>query len=198
MTAPAHSRREALRRAAIGAGALAAAGLAGPAAAAAQAPDDEDLRDFLVAAIALEQLTVLAYATASEAEGTTADQRRRYELFRDQEQAHANAWRTAIDSLGFDPPEAPSSTTDSAVVDDVDGLSDEAAQDFKDRLEQLDRVADQANGLLDLLRELEREQLRYYSESAPALDSVDLSTSGAEIAGCQAQHLTVIGDGSAE
>ena len=40
-----------------------------PALAAAQRADDEDLRDFLVEAIGLEQVTVLAYATAADASG---------------------------------------------------------------------------------------------------------------------------------
>ncbi len=193
MSAPSHSRREALRLAAIGAGAVAAGGLAQPALAAGQAPDDEDLRDFLVEAIALEQVTVLAYATATDLSDVSAEQQGAYELFRDQEQAHANALRTAIESLGFDAPDAPGSTTDSAVVDDVDGLSAEAAEAFKKRLSELDRAAEEPKALLDLLLELEREQLRFYSDNAPALDSVDLARTGAEIAGCQAQHLVVLG-----
>ena len=67
MSAEASSRREALRRGAMAAGAIAAGGLLRAAPASAQAPDDEDLRDFLVEAIGLEQVTVLAYSSASDA-----------------------------------------------------------------------------------------------------------------------------------
>jgi rubrerythrin len=187
----AHSRREALRRGAVAAAALAATGLARPALAAAQSTDDEDLRDFLVEAIGLEQVTVLAYSTAADATDEAA-LKATLERFRDQEQAHANALLSAIDEVGFDPPEAPDSPTDTGVFDDVDGLTDEAAGRLTDQLDQL-QSAKTPNQYLDLLSSLETDQLTYYAESGPALDSSDLSTTSAEIAGCQAQHLVALG-----
>ena len=54
--------------------------------------EDDDLRDFLAEAIGLEQITVLAYATAAEQADPSG--RQLLEDFRDQEQAHAT--RTAI------------------------------------------------------------------------------------------------------
>jgi hypothetical protein len=185
----AHNRRDALRRAALVAGGLAASGLARPALAAAQTSDDEDLRDFLAEAIGLEQVTVLAYATAAEQAG--ADLKPTLERLRDQEQAHVNALNSAIDELGFDPPEAPDSPDDTGVFDDVEGIDDETA----DRLtKQLETIGD-ANGLdqlLDLLLSLEDAQLTYYCREGPGLDSYDLATTAASIAGCQAQHLVVL------
>jgi len=191
MSAEASSRREALRRGALAAGAVAAGGLLRAAPAAAQSPDDEDLRDFLVEAIGLEQVTVLAYSSASDAAKSSAD-KQTYERFRDQEQAHANALRSAIDELGFDAPDAPDSPTDTGVFDGVEGLADDAAQRLTD---DLGKIADAKTPteFLDLLTALEQEQLDLYVGSGPGLDSPDLSTSAVEIAGCQAQHLVVLG-----
>ena len=121
------SRRELIRRGAIAAGTVGAAGLLRPALAGAQSATDEDLRDFLADAIGLEQITVLAYASAADAADSGGD-RQQLEDFRDQEQAHANALRSAIDEIGFDPPEAPDSPTDTGVFDDVDGLDTETAR----------------------------------------------------------------------
>jgi rubrerythrin len=187
------SRREAIRRGAFAAGALAAAGLMRPAFAAGQSADDEDLRDFLVEAIGLEQVTVLAYATAAE-EADSSD-RRRLEGFRDQEQAHANALRNALDSLGFDPPEPPDSPADTGVFGDVEGLDSETANRLVDRLGEIQRAKSPAE-LLELLESLETDQLTYYVEQGPALDSADLATTAVEIAGCQAQHLVALGESS--
>ncbi len=194
MNDPATTRREALRRAALGAGALTVAGLAQPVAAIAQAPDDEDLRDFLVEAIGYEQVTVLAYSTAAEASGVTPGLKTTLEAFRAQEQAHADALRSALDGLGFDPPAAPDSATDTAVFDEVEGLSDEARDALTGQLDALDELdGGPAKKLLELLAELEGEQLSLYVARAPALDSEDLSTTATEIAGCQAQHLVALG-----
>ncbi|MQA75844.1 MAG: hypothetical protein GEU88_16180 [Solirubrobacterales bacterium] len=184
------TRREALRRAAIGAGGLTAAGLLTPALAAAQSSDDEDLRDFLAPAIALEQITVLAYATAADANGVEPFLRDRLETFRDQEQAHASALRQALDSLGFDVPEEPSAVDDTGVFD-IDGIDDAQMTEFTRLLGRIGEVK-KRDDALDLLAQLERRQLDYYLSEAPGLDSEDLSTTGAEIAGCQAQHIVVL------
>jgi hypothetical protein len=190
MSEPAPSRREALRRAAAGAGALALAGLAQPALAAAQSPDDEDLRDFLVEAISLEQLAVLAYGTAARDGGT--DQRPTLELFRDQEQAHASALRSALDSLGFDLPAAPDSTTDSAAFEGVEGLDEDASKKLTGLLDELHGL-NSPGEYFRYLAELESAQLAFYAGPGAEVESVDLATTSAEIAGCQAQHLVVLG-----
>jgi hypothetical protein len=183
------SRREALRLAALGAGALAAGGLVRPALAGAQAPEDEDLRDFLVEAISLEQLTAFAYATASrEVDGNT---RPTLESFQEQEQAHANALRQALDALGFDLPDAPDSTTDTGAFEDVEGLEDEASERLLELLDELDRLGSPREYYAYLAR-LEDEQITHYTREGPAVESVDLTTTCAEIAGCQAQHVVVL------
>jgi rubrerythrin len=189
----ASTRRDALRRGAVAAGALAAAGALRPAIALAQSTADDDLRDFLQQAIGLEQITVLAYSTAADSGDPKL--KKTMEDFRDQEQAHASALRSALDELGFDPPDAPNSPADTAVFDDVDGLDSDStpytAQDLKDLLSGLDGLQG-SKQYLDYLVKLEEAQIDYYVGEAPGLDSVDLSTTGAEIAGCQSQHLVVL------
>jgi rubrerythrin len=191
MTTGAASRRELLRRGAVGAGAIVAAGTLRPALAGAQAADDEDLRDFLVEAIGLEQVTVLAYAGAADAAENGGD-REQLEEFRDQEQAHANALRSAIDELGFDPPEPADSPADTGVFDDVEGLSDDARTRLTDQLADIE-AAKSARDFLRVLLALENAQLELYAGRGPELDSPDLATTAAEIAGCQGQHLVVLG-----
>jgi Ferritin-like domain len=191
VSAPVQSRREVLRLAALGAGTLAVTGLLRPAPAGAQAAGDEDLRDFMVGAICLEQLAVLAYATAAR-DGAT-DIGSTLEIFRDQEQAHANALRQALDTLGFDVPDAPDSTTDTGAFEDVEGLDDQLSRRLLDLLAELDGLTSPRQ-FLTYLGELEDEQITYYTSEAPAADSVDLTTTCAEIAGCQAQHAVVLAD----
>jgi hypothetical protein len=189
MTEAPHSRRDALHRAALAAGALAATGLVRPALAAAQGSDDEDLRDFLVQAIALEDIAVLAYATAADQAGP--DLKPDLQRFRDQEQAHANALNNAIDELGFDAPDPPDTPDDTGVYDDIDGLDEDAVKDLTDRLGEIGD-AKGLDQLIDVLLSLEEEQLTYYGTEGPQLDSEDLGTTAASIAGCQAQHLVVL------
>jgi rubrerythrin len=172
LTAPT-TRREALRRAGIGAGAAALPGLLLPAIARAQSADDDDLNDFLEPAIELEEAAALAYESAADARGLDADLKRTFERFREQEQAHATALRSALDSLGFD---LPDELTDPADSDHLDGI-----EDLKS-----------ANDYLAFLVDLEQEQVRYYASDAPSLDSEDLIRTSAEILGCQAQHLVVL------
>jgi hypothetical protein len=190
VTDAAHSRREAVRRAALAAGALAATGLATPALAAAQTSDDEDLRDFLVEAIGLEDVTVLAYATAADQAGR--DLKPDLVKFRDQEQAHSNALNKAIDELGFDAPDAPDTPADTGVYDNIDGLDDEKVKRLEDLLGEI-AGAKGLDQLIGVLIELENEQLTYYGTEGPRLDSEDLGTTAASIAGCQAQHLVALG-----
>ena len=167
------TRREALRLAGIGAGAAALPPLLLPAIARAQSSEDDDLNDFLEPAIELEQAAALAYDTAAGANGIDAELKRTFERFRDQEQAHATALRSALDSLGFD---LPDELTDPADSDELDGI-----EDLKS-----------ANDYLAFLVDLEQQQVSYYSSDAPPLDSEDLVRTSLEILGCQAQHLVVL------
>ena len=73
MSAAIESRRRPCAERRSAPGAATAAGSPRPAIALGQSADDEDLRDFLVEAIALEQLTVLAYSTASSASGVDSE-----------------------------------------------------------------------------------------------------------------------------
>ena len=167
------TRRNALRLAGAGAGALAVPALLRPAIARAQSSDDDDLNDFLEPAIELEQATALAYETAAEAKGVDGELKRSFELFRDQERAHANALRQALDSLGFDLP---------------DELTDPAQSDQLNGIERLKTP----NDFLAFLVDLEQEQVSFYVEQGPPLDSEDLLRTTAEILGCQAQHVVVL------
>ena len=189
------SRRAALARAALGTAAVAGAAivpsLLRASRARAQADEDEALRDFLAPAIALEQVAALAYDTAADAETTDQRSRKLFERFRDQEQAHANALRSALDSLGFDLPDAPDSPTDTEVFEDVEGIEDARARELADLLSGLDGLRGQGE-LLDSLVEIEREQIRFYLDAAPDLDSEDLGHTSAEIVGNQAQHLVML------
>jgi rubrerythrin len=167
------TRRDALRLAGVGAGALALPALLRPAIARGQSEDDDELGDFLEQAIDLEQAATLAYETAADAKGVDADLKRSFELFREHEQAHATALRQALDSLGFD---LPDELTDPADSDQLDGI---------DKLKT-------PNEFLAFLVGLEQDQLRFYVEDAPPLDSEDMRRTSAEILGCQAQHLVVL------
>ena len=187
----ASSRREALRTATFAAGALAAGGLLRPVTAGAQDTEQEDLRDFLVEAIALEQIAALAYETAAEASGVEPDLRGSLTRLRDQEQAHAVALRSALDSLGYDLPDPPDSPEDTGVLDDVEGLDEEAATRLKATLGDLGDVTKPEDYLEYLIR-LEQEQIGLYVSSAPPLPSEDLQTTCAQIVGNQAQHLVIL------
>jgi hypothetical protein len=167
------TRREAMRLAGLGVGAAATQTLLLPALARAQSSDDDDLNDFLEPAIELEQATAVAYETAAEAKGIDGELKRTFERFQEQEQAHATALRSALDSLGFDLP---------------DELSDPAQSDHLDGIDNLKSE----NDYLAFLVDLEQEQVRYYASDAPPLDSEDLIRTSAEILGCQAQHVVVL------
>jgi rubrerythrin len=184
------TRREALRGALLGAGAVAGAGLLRPVSALAQATSDDDLRDFLAPAIALEQIAVFAYDSALDAPGVSDAQTRIFTSFRDQEQAHANAWRKALDNLGFDLPDPPDATDDTGAFD-VDGIDDDQAKELEDLLAKIDDLKKVEN-FLDYLVELENQEIAYYASNAPSIDSEDLATVSAEVAANQAQHLVVL------
>ena len=152
---------------------------------------DEDLRDYLVEAIGLEQIAALAYSTAAGESGIEGDLKTTLETFGEQEEAHASALRSAIDELGFDPPDQPDSPSNTAVFDDVEGLDADAASNLSDLLSELDGLKGR-DRLLEYLAKVEEAQLDYYLGQGPGLDSEDLATTSAEISGCQAQHLVVL------
>jgi rubrerythrin len=191
------TRRDAIRRSAVAAAGLYAIAASRPSIAGAQASTDEDLRDFLVEAIGLEQIAALAYSTATKSSDVDPQLSRTLENFGGQEEAHASALRSAIDELGFDPPDQPDSPSDTAVFDDVEGLDEQAAKRLSDLLSELQGLRGRER-LLSYLAKVEDAQLDYYLGQAPALDSEDLSTTSAEIAGCQAQHLVVLSEQSGD
>ena len=167
------TRRETLHRAAGLGAAVLLPSLLRPAGARAQSTEEEDLRDFLEQAIELEQASVLAYDTAVESPEMDAGLKATLELLRDQEQAHANAWRSAIDSLGFDSPGPPTELGD---VEDLDGF------------EALER----SDELLTGIAEYEQLLLARYLDLAPELESEDLSRTSAEVIASHAQHIVVV------
>ena len=192
MSASSANRRDVLRAGALTAGALAVGGLVRPLSAAAQASTEtEDLRDFLAEAIAREQILALAYAGAGRAEGVAPELEGSLEHFRTQVQAHVNALESAIESIGYDGPEAPSDPEDDGVFDGVDGIDSDTATELG---EQLAKLADPTSERdhLDLLFTLENQLIDYYAASFAALDSEDLRTTCAEIAGNLAQHVAVL------
>ena len=167
------TRRESLHRAAGLAAAVILPSLLRPAGARAQSTEDEELRDFLEQAIELEQASVLAYDTAVERAGVEARLKSTLELLRDQEQAHANAWRSAIDLLGFDAPEPLDAPADSEELKGLGGL-------------------ERSEELLTFLAEHEQMLVGRYLELAPDLESEDLARSSAEVVASHAQHLVVL------
>ncbi len=191
MTEAARTRRDAIRRGTVAAAALYAVAATRPSLAGAQSSADDDLRDFLVEAIGLEQIAALAYSTASQANEIDAKLGGMLEDFGGQEEAHASALRSAIDEIGFDPPDQPDSPSDTTVFNDVEGLDADAAKNLSDLLSELQGLKGRGP-LLEYLAKVEEAQLDYYLGQAPVLDSEDLSTTSAEIAGCQAEHLVVL------
>jgi rubrerythrin len=166
------TRREALRLGVLAGGALAVPALLRPAIA--RADDDEaELEDFLEAAIDLEQAAVFAYQAAAEAKDIDAGHKRVLETFRDHEQEHADALGSALESLGFDPPDPPTSAADAEALGGLEGLRSAVEH-------------------LRFLIDLEEQQLELYLGRTPAFESEDLLRLGAEISACQAQHIVVL------
>lgn len=186
------TRRSALRRAALGAGVVATPGLLRPAIAQAQDTDDEvELGDFLVEAVALEQIAAIAYQDAASVEGLRTNLRQTLRRFARQEEAHATALGTALDSIGVEPPDPPSGPRDSRAIETIDRLDAARASELADLLGRLSGLERQAE-YLEYLVELETEQIRLYLGATPEFVSEDLLRTGAEIAGCEAQHVVVL------
>jgi rubrerythrin len=187
------TRRDTLRRAALAAGVLASPTLLRPTPATAQAADDDEveLAAFLVEAIALEQIAVLAYESAAGREDLDGELAQTLRRFADQERAHASALRSALDSIGVDPPDAPRGARDREAIEGIDRLDADRATELADLLGELAEL-DARGEYLDYLVGIEREQVELYVQATPEFGSEDLVRTGAEIAGCAAQHAVVL------
>jgi rubrerythrin len=164
------TRRDALRRGiAVGGAVLAATSiplLLGVRNAFAQSEDDATV---LAAAIGLEQIAVVAYDTAAGSglldEATTGVA----ELFRDQEQEHADGLTTALEALGGSAPEPPT-------ADSIEGLSGLRSQE------------EVANFAI----ELETMAVAAYYDAHGKLETPELLSAGASIMANEAQHLVLL------
>jgi hypothetical protein len=186
------TRRDALRRAALAAGVLASPALPRPKPAMAQAADDEvELAAFLVEAITLEQIAVLAYESAADEESLGAGLRQTLRRFAAQERAHASALRSALDSIGIAPPDAPRGARDREAIEGIDRLDAGRAAELADLLGELPGLDGRVE-YLEYLVGMERGQIELYLQATPEFGSEDLLRTGAEIAGCAAQHVVVL------
>jgi rubrerythrin len=187
------TRREALRRAALVTGAASAPALLRPAIAVAQVEEEPaGLEEFLVEAVVLEQMSALAYATAaSELGDGDRSLQRTLTRFERQEQIHANALRSALDSIGVDPPEAPAAPDDLQAIENVEALDADRTEELSERLAELGDVEGR-DDYLELLVRLEDEQIGFYLREAPGLSPEDILRVGVEIAACHAQHAVVL------
>lgn len=164
------TRRDALRRGiAIGGTILAATSIPMLLKVRTAFAQSESEAAILEAAIGLEQMAVVAYDTAA-ATGLLDDPTTKIaQLFRDQEQEHADALSTALESLGGTAPEPPSAT-------DIEGLGD---------------VEDQA-GVAMFAIELETMAVAAYYDAHGKLQDPKLLQTGASIMANEAQHLVVL------
>ena len=164
------SRREATRRGLVAGGALVAVAAVSPLlpvrAALARAGED---RAVLEAAIGLEQTAMVAYDTASE--GRLLDRRTTElaKLFRDQEQAHADALAAALKGLGGTAPPMPA-------PEEIDGLA---------------RVETQ-RGFARFAMRLEREAVAAYYDAQCTLGDPELLSLAARIMANEGQHLAML------
>lgn len=164
------TRRESMRRGLIAGGAVIAAStipiLLRVRNAFAKADDDASI---LEGAVGLEQTAVVAYDTAYDSgllQKPVADVAR---LFRNQEQEHADALKTALEDLGGQAPAPPK-------PEDVKGLSS---------------VKNQTQ-ILNFAVELENMAVQAYVEAHRKLKSPDLLKTGAQIMSNEGQHLVVL------
>lgn len=164
------TRREAVRRGVIGAGAIVAAStipiLLRVGKAFAEADGDAAI---LEGAVGLEQTAVVAYDTAYRSKLLDKPVAGVARLFRDQEQEHADGLTQALESLGGTPPEPPQPAQ-------VQGLGSVSSQE-------------------DILRfavELEKMAIVAYIEAHRKLQSPDLLKTGTQIMCNEGQHLVVL------
>jgi rubrerythrin len=163
------TRRDALRRGAIGAAAALGVGAASSALGVAGAAGSEDDPAVLETAIAAEQVAVLAYSTAAGSgllEKPVAEMAR---LFAEQERRHLEALTEPFTDLGGTVPEPPS-------VADVSGLGALRSQtDF-----------------LELAIGLENAAVAAYGQAQRKLETPALLRIATEICSNEGQHLVVL------
>lgn len=164
------TRRDALRRGiAVGGAVLAATSiplLLGVRNAFAQSEDDATI---LAAAIGLEQTAVVAYDTAADSGLLDRATTGVAELFRDQEQEHADGLTTALEALGGSAPEPPT-------ADSIEGLGGLRSQE------------EVANFAI----ELETMAVAAYYDAHQKLQDAKLLQTGASIMANEGQHLVVL------
>lgn len=164
------TRRDALRRGiAMGGAVLAATSiplLLGVRNAFAQSEDDATV---LAAAIGLEQTAVVAYDTAARSGLLDRATTGVAELFRDQEQEHADGLTTALEALGGSAPEPPT-------ADSIEGLGGLRSQE------------EVANFAI----ELETMAVAAYYDAHQKLQDAKLLQTGASIMANEGQHLVVL------
>jgi rubrerythrin len=163
------TRRDTLRRGAIGAGAVVGANAVSLALRASDAAGSEDDAAILETAIAAEQATVLAYSTGAGSgllEKPIAEMAR---LFAEQERRHLEALMEPLTGLGGTVPEPPS-------VADVSGLGALGSQrDF-----------------LELAIGLENMAVAAYGQAQRKLETPALLRIATEICSNEGQHLVVL------
>lgn len=168
------TRRELLRRGLATGGAVVAAAavdvLLGARDAFAQASSDAGI---VRAAIGLEQIAVLAYATALASGKLDAPTTKVVSLFRAQEQQHEDALTAALKGLGGTPPPKPTGTTAAGVLK---GLS--AARDQK--------------AILTFAIELEMVAVGAYYAAHTKLQDAELLRTATQVMANEGQHLAVL------
>jgi rubrerythrin len=137
------------------------------------APSDGDAA-ILESAIGLEQIAVFAYQAAIDSDLLEDGVVGVAELFRDQEQEHADGLITALESMGGTAPEPPTSVEDVDAA--VPGLGDVESQE-------------------DVIRfaiELETAAVAAYYDAHQKLEDAALLQTGASIMANEGQHLVVL------
>lgn len=168
MTDRERTRRELMRRGIAAGGAVLAVG-AIPRLALAQAKDDAAI---LEAALDIEQKAVVAYDAAAESGVLEPGDASTAELFRDQEQEHADGLTRALESLGGEAPAKPQSPAE------VPGLA--AALDQG------------APAIFEFAIELETMAVAAYYDALGRLRDPQLLSAVASIMAAEGQHLVVL------
>lgn len=164
------TRRDVLRRGAVGAGAVLAGGaLSSALRAAAASADSEDDAAILETAIAAEQATLLAYSTGYESGLLEMPFAAVARLFGEQEREHIAALAASLRALGGTMPEPPT-------VTEVEGL---------------DAVRSQTD-FLELAIGLENTAVAAYGEAQRKLETPGLLKLTTEICSSEGQHLVVL------
>jgi rubrerythrin len=163
------TRREAARRGAVAAAALAAPFLLLNAARARAKEDEAAAEDALKTLITRERGAVVAYEALAAADFLDNPSATLFRTLRDHELEHADALIAALEERGEQPPEPPTR-------DDVEGLA---------------TVTSQAEAL-DFGRRLEEELVGAYVEAVELFEGASLLETVGEILGSEGQHLVIL------